>query len=139
MCKVNAQPARDEADIKNSINKLFEAMRTNDSALLVSTFADSAILQTIHEGKDGAVRVKTESVREFGSSIQKAFKGALDERIEYASIKVDGPLASVWTPYKFYYQGKFVHCGVNSFQMIRNSGTWKIQYLTDTRRKTGCE
>jgi hypothetical protein len=62
-----------------------------------------------------------------------------DERITFETIKIDGPLAVAWTPYKFYYEGKFSHCGVNSFQLVRLNGAWKIQYLIDTRRRTGCQ
>ena len=54
-------------------------------------------------------------------------------------VKIDGALASVWTPYKFYFNGKFSHCGVNSFQLVRMNNTWKVQYIIDTRRRVGCE
>ena len=138
MHSAGAQTVNEEAAIKTAINKIYEAMRTNDSAMLVACFSDNAVLQTIQEKKDGKVIVKSESIPEFGSSVQKAFKGALDERAEFDMIKIDGPLASVWAPYKFCYQGKFLHCGVNSFQMVKRDGVWKIQYLTDTRRKEGC-
>jgi hypothetical protein len=47
-------------------------------------------------------------------------------------------MAAVWTPYNFYYNGQFSHCGVNSFQVIRFKDGWKIQYIIDTRRRTGC-
>ena len=114
-------------------------MRSNDSALLVNCFSENAFLQTVHEGRDGKVSVKTESINEFGSSVKNAAKGSLDERVDFELIKIDGPLASVWTPYKFFYQGKFLHCGVNSFQMVKVNNTWKIQYLTDTRRKENCQ
>lgn len=114
-------------------------MRNNDSAQLVNCFSHDAVLQTIHRSKEGKVSVKTESITEFGSSVKNAKKGSLDERAEFEMIKIDGPLASVWTPYEFYYQGKFLHCGVNSFQMINTVEGWKIQYLTDTRRKENCK
>jgi len=61
-----------------------------------------------------------------------------NERITFEIVKVDADLASVWTPYQFYYKDKFSHCGVNSFQLVRLQGIWKIQYLVDTRRKTDC-
>jgi len=64
---------------------------------------------------------------------------AADERISFETIKIDGPLAIAWTPYKFYYEGKFSHCGVNSFQLVRVDNQWRIQYLIDTRRRQGCE
>ena len=47
-------------------------------------------------------------------------------------------MANVWTAYSFYFDGKFSHCGVNSFQLLKEAGEWKIFYLVDTRRKEGC-
>jgi len=135
----NAGAQTAEDSIKATITKMFDAMRQSDSAMLQSTFADSAVLQAFSKSKDGKQTVViTESVKEFGSSISKAPKGALDERIKFASVNIDGPLAAVWTPYSFYYNGKLSHCGVNSFQLVRISGEWKIQYILDTRRRTGC-
>ncbi|WP_238584548.1 hypothetical protein [Chryseobacterium sp. Leaf180] len=66
-------------------------------------------------------------------------KGKIDEQIEFSSIQIDGDLASVFTPYQFYYEGKLAHCGANSFQLVRKNGIWKIQYLIDTRRKDKCK
>ncbi|MBC7867356.1 MAG: nuclear transport factor 2 family protein [Gloeobacteraceae cyanobacterium ES-bin-316] len=128
-----------EDSVKATIEQLFLAMKTSDAALLVACFADSAMLQTIGSDKQGAVTVKNENIKNFAASISKAPKGALDERINFNMIKIDGALASVWTPYSFYYNGNFSHCGANSFQLIRTRVGWKIQYLIDTRRKTGCE
>lgn len=139
ICSAKAQTENEEEAVKSAIEKLYDAIRTNDSVMLVGCFSENAILQTIHEDKNGMVKVKTESIAEFGSSIKNAFKGALDERARFDMIKIDGPLASVWAPYQFYYQGKMIHCGANSFQMVKVSGEWKIQYLTDTRRKEPCK
>jgi hypothetical protein len=105
---------------------------------LVSSFADSAILQTIIE-KNGKVLVKTEAVGDFASQVGKMEKNILDERIKFDVVRIDGALAMVWAPYQFYYKGKFSHCGADSFQLLRINGKWKIQYLIDTRRTGGCE
>jgi hypothetical protein len=110
-----------------------------DPELILKSFADSAYLQTIGKSQDGRTVVRNESVARFASSISKQAKGALDEQIQFESIKIDGDLASVWTPYKFYFSGKLSHCGVNSFQLVRLNGSWRIQYLIDTRRRSGCE
>ncbi|HYD90904.1 MAG TPA: nuclear transport factor 2 family protein, partial [Flavobacterium sp.] len=53
-------------------------------------------------------------------------------------IFVDGGIASAWTPYEFYFEDKFSHCGVNSFQLILEDGKWKITGITDSRRRTAC-
>lgn len=131
-----AQTAEDS--IKATVNKMFDAMRNSDAAMLQSVFGDSAVLQTISRTKDAQTVVRNESIAAFATSISSAPKGSLDERISFETIKIDGPMATAWTPYSFYYNGKFSHCGVNSFQLVRFGGTWKIQYIIDTRRKAGC-
>jgi len=132
-----AQTPEDSA--KAVVNQLFTAMKNVDAAMLKDAFADSAVLQTIRRKQDGTFFVQNEKVSDFIASVSSAKKDSLDERITFETVKVDGPLAIVWTPYKFYYAGKFSHCGVNSFQLVRINGRWKIQFLIDTRRRQGCE
>jgi len=128
-----------EDSVKAAVNLLFDGMKTSDAAKIQSAFSDSAILQTIGRLKEGSEGIKNESIKEFVASVSKLTKGDADERIVFETIKIDGPLASVWTPYKFYYKGQFSHCGVDSYQLVRIKGVWKIQYLIDTRRKQPCE
>ena len=132
-----AQTAEDS--VKITINKLFDGMKNSDAILLKTAFADSAILQTIGRNAEGKIVVQNESVSEFADFVSKQPKGAADERITYDAIKIDGALAMVWAPYKFYFNGVFSHCGVDAFQLVKLNGEWKIQYLIDTRRKKGCE
>ncbi len=129
---VKAQTSQDS--VKAVITKLFTAMKGSDAASLKECFADSAILQTITR----AGKIRNESVAAFASQISTLPKDSADERITFETIKIDDALAIVWTPYQFYYAGKFSHCGVNSFQLVRLNGAWKIQYLIDTRRRVGC-
>lgn len=133
---VEAQTAEDS--VKAVINNLFSGMKHADAALLKSCFADSMVLQTISRDKEGKLVVKNEDPAGFIDFVSKQKPGAADERISFETIKIDGPLAIVWTPYSFYFNGQFSHCGVNSFQVIRFSTGWKIQYLVDTRRRQGC-
>ena len=132
---VKAQSTEDS--VKATINQLFTAMKNADSSLLTAAFADSAVLQTIGS-RAGKVIIRNEKVSSFAQQIKTLPKGAADERITFQTILIDGPLALVWTPYQFYYQEKFSHCGVNSFHLVRIDGKWKIQYLIDTRRKEPC-
>jgi hypothetical protein len=128
-----------EDSVKITVNRLFEGMKTSNPDLIRSCFSDSAILQTIARNKEGKTIIRNESVSAFVQSISQIKAGAADEQISFETIKIDGPLALAWTPYKFYFEGKFSHCGVNSFQLVRINGEWKIQYLIDTRRRQGCE
>lgn len=124
--------------VKNTVNALFTAMQKADSAGLINCFTTEAQLQTVKVDSLGNTSVQTQDVSRFASSVGKQKAGKLDERIEFGFIAIDGNLATVWTPYRFYYDKQFLHCGVNSFQLVKINGHWKIQYLIDTRRKQPC-
>ncbi|WP_421945415.1 hypothetical protein [Pedobacter sp.] len=157
----------EENAIKQSVNNLFIGMRTGDSTLASSAFAKESILQTI-VSKDGKNIVKTESVSGFSKMIGTPRNQKYDEHIVFSKILIDGPLASIWTDYKFYIgenhqeqstsknkknaldssitdkrqteiQWKFSHCGVNSFQMVKGDKGWQIIHIIDTRRKENCK
>ena|SRR5690242_4683850 len=138
ICAASARSQTAEDSVKTVINNMFTGMKTADANLLKTCFADSTVFQTIARNKEGQIVVRNESVSDFIESITKLPAGDADERITYDVVKVDGPLAIAWTPYNFYYKGQFSHCGVNSFQLVRFNGIWKIQYIIDTRRKAGC-
>lgn len=127
-----------EDSVKAVINTMFTAMKNADGALLKSCFSDSVILQSIGRNKEGDMMVRSENPEIFIHQVQSAKPGSLDERISFETVKVDGPLAIAWTPYNFYLDNQFSHCGVNSFQLVRFNGIWKIQYIIDTRRRLGC-
>ncbi|MCH5720649.1 nuclear transport factor 2 family protein [Niabella hibiscisoli] len=133
---IKAQSSKDS--VINVVNNLFDAMRNADAKQLKACFTDSAILQTIVPSAPGTVKVRTDRVDDFAEFLSNEARGNADERIQLEAIHIDGALASVWTPYAFYYKGKFSHCGVNSLQLVRLGSGWKIQYLIDTRRKEGC-
>lgn len=119
--------------VKQTIEKLFTGMKNADTTMIKSVFADDAILQTITKNNT----VKTDKVQDFVNSISKLLTNDADEKIRFEAIHIDGNLASVFTPYEFYFKGKFSHCGANSFQLVKQNDVWKIQYLIDTRR-TNC-
>lgn len=139
LCGSHAQSQTAEDSVKAVINTMFTAMKQSDTAMLRSCFADSMVLQTITRNKEGKLIVVNEAPQQFIKTISTIKSGDADERISFETVKVDGPLAIAWTPYNFYYKGQFSHCGVNSFQLVKFNGVWKIQYLIDTRRRHGCQ
>jgi hypothetical protein len=134
---VNGQTTEDS--VKAAVNQLFIAMKNADSTAITLAFEDGALLQTISKNKEGKLLVRNQPISGFAEAVAKLNKGAADERIEFETIKIDGALASVWTPYQFFLNGQFSHCGVNSFQLVRLNNQWKIQYIIDTRRKDKCK
>ena len=134
-----AQNSSETEAVKATVNRLFNAMKTSDSLSLKSCFEPGAQMQTVKVAADGAASVSGEVPDRFITQVGKSNPGALDERIVFEKILVDGPMAVVWTPYKFYYNGNFSHCGVNVFQLIKKADGWKIVSVMDTRRKEGCD
>jgi hypothetical protein len=124
----------DETAVRATITRMFDGMSKADSTMLKPLFAPGARLQTV-QNKQGTVSVKENPIAGFIASIGKAKAGALDERLSGMDIKIDGDLATAWTPYSFYYNGAQSHCGANAFTLIRMAGDWKIQNIIDTRRK----
>jgi hypothetical protein len=118
--------------VKQVVQNMFTAMKNSDTVLLKTCFSSNVIFQTV-VNKAGEVTVKNESLQDFINSIGKQPVGSLDEQIQFDSIKVNRELASVWTPYQFFYKQKYSHSGVNSFQLVKHTGGWKIQYIIDTR------
>ena len=129
----------DEAGVKQTVNRLFEGMKKSDTATIRAAFSSQPVLQTIIKNRDGKTSIESEPLDSFLVAISKPHTEIYDERITFDVIKIDGDLAMVWAPYKFYLGGKFSHCGVDSFQLIKINGEWKIQYLIDTRRRQDCE
>jgi len=128
----------DKDDIKKTINTLFDDMRMGDSTMLRNAFHKDMVLQSVANKKDGSIALLTEKPGDFVKQVGTPHKEVYDERITWGDIKIDGALASVWTPYKFYLGQTFSHCGVNFFQLIKTAAGWKIIYIVDTRRKDNC-
>ena len=127
-----------EQEIQSVIETLFDGMREADSSMVSSAFASDAIMQTISVNQEGEVVKNSGSLPQFLQTIATPRPQILDEKISSYTIHVDGGLASAWTPYKFYIGENFSHCGVNSFQLAKLNGEWKIIYIVDTRRRTDC-
>lgn len=128
-----AQTATDS--VKAVITRFSEGMKRHDTAMIRSSLAPEVIFQTIARNKKGETWVRTEGVGEFLKFIADHSEDNLDEQMVVDMVKIDGNLASVWTPYRFLRNGKLSHCGANSFQLVRLAQGWQIQYIIDTRRK----
>lgn len=131
-----AQTSAEEPAVRAAISRFFEGMNKADSSLVKGTLMTGAKLQTV-VNKEGQVSVKEDDFSKFIASISKAKPGSLDERLGTYDVKIDGDLATAFTPYQFWYNGKQSHCGANAFTLVRIGGAWKVQTIIDTRRK--CE
>ena len=129
----------DEQQVEAVIRSLFDGMRSKNADQVAAAFSKDAMMQTVIAKPEGS-EVGSNAVADFVTRISTTpAETQLDERIIDYQIKVDGTMASPWTPYQFYVNDKFSHCGVNSFQLVKMADGWKIVYIIDTRRKEPCE
>ncbi|QQL48579.1 nuclear transport factor 2 family protein [Mucilaginibacter ginkgonis] len=128
----------DKDAVIQTINTFFDGMRKADTVTMRSAIANNMVLQSVGTNKDGATRLITEDISGFLKSVAKPHAQIYDERVVFKDINIDGALASVWAPYKFYLGSQFSHCGVDVFQLVKTNGKWKIIYIVDTRRKDNC-
>lgn len=129
-----------EEEVKNTVNDFFKFFHAQDSVGMQKIVHTDVVLQTIGSGKNGVQRIRTENFDDLIKSITSIPDSVkFEERILDYSIQIDGAMANAWTPYEFWLNNEFHHCGVNSFQLFKEEEKWKIVYLIDTRRREGCE
>lgn len=61
------------------------------------------------------------------------------ERIWDPKVQVRGKIANVWAEYDFHSNGKFTHCGIDTFLLLKTDEGWKIFSLTYTMETQGCK
>ena len=106
-----------EQKVKAAIDQMFDGMRKADSALVHQVFSDDVKMQTIMTDSNGEMQILTGSLTTFLTAVGTPHEEVWDERLKGYEIKIDGAMASVWTPYEFYRGDSYSHCGVNSFQL----------------------
>ena len=137
---ITAQEKQEEKAIKTVIETFFKGLHTGDSIIVATTIHRDIKIQTTATNKEGENILKTDSKIKLLTSIaNKKPEHVYLEKLLSFDVKIDGNLASVWTPYEFYFNGNFSHCGANSFQLFNNNGKWQITYLIDMRRRDDCK
>ena len=127
-----------EQEVKEVIEKMFSSMYARDTAALRECFIPAAQLITYSYDAKGNSRVKADAISHFISGITSVGEAEIEERLTGWQCLIDEGMASVWTPYEFYFENNFSHCGVNSFQLMNVQGRWKITQISDTRRRSDC-
>jgi len=135
-----AQENSKEKEVKQTIQDFFQAFHDQDSTKLRAMVDPSIYMQSIAVDSVGNSKLETEEYSKFLKSIVSIPSTTkFEERLISFDIRVNGVLASVVTPYSFFVNDKLSHCGVNSFQLYKKEGEWKIIHIVDTRKKEGCK
>lgn len=133
-----AAHAQDErAAVIATVQKVFDAMRTRDTAIFSQVFDSSARLVGV--SRRGTPAITLTSPSQFAAAITRAKAGDVwNERMYDPDVKIDGDLAMLWTYYTFHLNDRFSHCGIDAVMLRKVGGVWKITQLADTQRSQGC-
>ena len=122
--------------VKQTIVYFFDAFHKQDTIKLKAMAKGNINMQSISVNHEGKTHLDENDYNSFVKNIASIPNDkTFEEKILGFDIKIDGNMANAWTPYEFWFDGNFSHCGINSFQLIKEEKTWKIIYLVDTRRK----
>jgi hypothetical protein len=124
-------------DVMAVVDAALTAVNTNDAALLQKVMLPTATIVAQNYGPDGMLKTRVLSVADMVKSFAAPDRH-VDERIHAPVVLVQRELAHVWAPYTLDYNGKRLHCGVDSFGLAKVDGVWKLTSLTWTAEPKGC-
>ncbi|HET7374450.1 MAG TPA: nuclear transport factor 2 family protein [Gemmatimonadaceae bacterium] len=120
-----------------TVQKVFDAMRTRDTALFTQAFDTSARLVGVSNRGTPAITLTTPA--QFAAAILRSpAANVRHERIYDPEVRIDLPVAQVWAYYTFHLNETFNHCGIDAFMLVKVGGVWKITQIADSRRTEGC-
>lgn len=126
----------DRAAVLAVVQEFFDAMTAADSA------RTGAVM--LRDGVNYGIRVEPEyflasmPTADYMASLASR-ESRIVERIWDPTVLLHGPLAVVWAPYDIHGDGEFLHCGVDTFTLLRTDAGWKIAGVVFTMETTGCD
>jgi hypothetical protein len=148
-CLLSAQTASPPAQVRQAgvedadgkavlavIDALFAAFESGDAAAMLRQVYPDGRVTAAGRRADGAPNVRPQSWTQFAERVtpQRAFQ----ERIADPTVRIDQDIALVWAPFVVRVGGKVSNCGIDHFDLVRESGSWKIMNLTFSSRTAGC-
>lgn len=125
------------ADVLAAVDNALKAINTQDEALFRTTMLPAAVITAQSYDAAGTLRTAVLTVDEMAKRLKRPGH-VIDESIHEPTVLIQRDLAHVWAPYSLDYDGKRLHCGIDSFGLARVDGRWRITSLTWTAEPKGC-
>jgi hypothetical protein len=123
----NAPPASaGRAAILAVVDSALNFITTGKYAALADLMLPEAQIYSARE-REGVVQYRMRTAAE---ERQRPAGAAIVERGFDSEVRLSGPVAVVWLPYDLYAGGRWSHCGIDIFTMVRVGEAWRIGNLT---------
>ena len=127
----------DRAQVIAAVQSFFDSMEKADADLAKKILMPDARFFSAAE-RDGKMMVRPSSGDAFVASFSNPNRGKALERMWDPEVRIQGSIAQVWTRYDFHNNGKFSHCGIDAFSLVKTDEGWKITSAMWTVERTGC-
>ncbi len=115
------------------VQRLFDDMSTHDADSARKLFTPDAMLYSVRADGTASGMPTEQWLQRWAAS-----KDVWLERTWNPKLLQHGSITVFWADYDFHLNGKFTHCGVDCFMLLKTADGWKIAAITDTRETTAC-
>ncbi|MCK4932572.1 MAG: hypothetical protein KAT01_10425 [Candidatus Aminicenantes bacterium] len=130
-------PHPEEKSVIAAVEQFFEALEIQDADLARNILLPEGVVFSVRE-EGGEKRIKVTPHLQIINNLISSNERML-ERMWDPKILIHKEIAVLWTKYDFHREGKFSHCGVDAFNLIKTPKGWKISGIIYTVEKEGCE
>ena len=121
-----AAQSADHADVMKTMQAFFDTMGGHDVEGARKILQPQGRFHAMSI-KDGKPDVRAFSNEEYFAQLEGDLaKRKLRERIWNPDVRINGLIATLIAPYDFWIDGKFSHCGIDTFDFIKTEEGWKI-------------
>jgi hypothetical protein len=136
-----AQAEDERAAVLALMNQAFDAVSSgNPDDMRAIQLADGTSLSFRPHpgGKPGELEMRIASNEALAASGSGDIHKYMERWTGNPTVMIRGPIAVVWGEYEFWLDGKFSHCGVDSVDLVKVDGEWKIANWVWTVEKDHC-
>jgi hypothetical protein len=131
-------PSAESQAVLAVVQRMFDAMRTRDTAAFREIFEPGARLVGMRVRPNGETVLQVLPWERFATVMATDPRPQWIERAFNPEVRIRGTLATVWADYDFHFASRFSHCGVDAVQLLKTPAGWKIVSIADTYETTGC-
>ena len=125
----------DEREAIAVAQKVFNGIAAHDAALIRSAMLPEAQIVSVRDEGQPSVT----SAEALATRIAALESPLLERFTSPPAVTIHGRIAQVWGEYEFLRDGKFSHCGVDAFTLLRTPEGWKVATLAYTMQTIGCK
>lgn len=128
--------AADEQAVLDVVDAMLAAVSARDEAGTRRYLRQTGTATVLLHQDGGRVEVRNVALGAYAEATPGPER--YEERMHHPLVRVKGDMAVVWGRYSFAVDGKVAHCGYQHFDLVRESGQWRVQNVTWSVQRSGC-